>query len=103
MKLAVIKTGGKQYLVEEGREIEIEKIREKKGQIIFSDLLLITDKRKVVVDPKKLQKAKVEAEIIEIKKGPKIKIIKQKPKKGYLRRMGHRQPYLKVKIKKIKA
>lgn len=100
-KLAVLKTGGKQYLVEEGQQIKIEKIRDKKGSITFSDILFYTDGKKSVFSPQKLKKSKVEGEIIELGKGQKIRIIKHKAKKGYLKRQGHRQPYLKVKIKKI--
>jgi large subunit ribosomal protein L21 len=100
-KLAVLKTGGKQYLVTEGQSIKIEKIRDKKGLITFSDIIFYADGQKSVFLPQKLKKSKVEGEIEELAKGQKVKIIKHKPKKGYLKRQGHRQTHLRVKIKKI--
>lgn len=100
--MAVVAIGGKQYLVTEGVQLKVEKIREKKGRLTLSEILLYADGQRVIIEPKKLKKVKVEAEILEIGKEKKIRIIKHKAKKGYLRRQGHRQPYLLIKINKIK-
>ena len=100
-KLAVVKTGGKQYLVKEDQEIKIEKKREKKGQITFSDVLLYSDSKKTVIDKSKLKKVKVKGKIVEVGKDEKIRVIKFKPKKRQLKRKGHRQRYNLVKIDKI--
>lgn len=102
MKLAVIKTGGKQYLVKEGQLLKIEKIEPKKGNTIkFDEVLLRIDGEKVEVGKPYLKDAKVEAEIIEQGKAKKVTIIKYKAKVRYKRKRGHRQLYTKIKITKI--
>lgn len=102
MKMVVVTVGNKQYLVREGDQIKTEKIREKKGKLALSEVLLYTDGRRVVIKPDKLKKVKVEAEVVGTGKGKKIRIVKHKAKKGYLKRQGHRQPYFLIKINKIK-
>lgn len=104
-KLAVIETGGKQYLVKEGEKVSIEKIEvdDKKKEIIFDKVLLVGDEKDLKVGSPYIKGAKVEAELKEQKKGEKIRIIKHKPKKRYLKRQGHRQLLTEVEIKKISA
>ncbi len=98
---AVIKTGGKQYQVEEGEVLTIEKLAQKAGdKIVFDKVLLIGDEEVKIGQPL-VSGAKVEAEILEQKRGPKIKVIKYKPKVRYHRKKGHRQSLTKVKILKI--
>ncbi|MBL7141761.1 50S ribosomal protein L21 [Patescibacteria group bacterium] len=101
--LTVIKTGGKQYLVKLGDILRIEKIEGKAGKkVSFKDVLLFFDSKKKKVEIGKPNlKIKVEAEILAQEKGPKIKIIKYKPKTRYRRKRGHRQLYTKVKIIKV--
>jgi large subunit ribosomal protein L21 len=104
-KLAVIKTGGKQYLVEEGQIIKIEKIKgfdaeKSKGKVVFDEVLLLIDGEKVEVGTPSV-KSKVEAEVIEEGRSKKVSVIKYKSKSRYFRNKGHRQPFLKVKITKI--
>jgi large subunit ribosomal protein L21 len=101
---AVIKTGGKQYLVKENDVLEIEKIdKAVKDKIVFDKILLVFDENgeKVIIGQPFIEKAKVEAEILEQKKGKKIKIIKFKRKTRYRRKKGHRQLLTKVKILRI--
>lgn len=100
---AVIKTGGKQYLVKEGDILRIEKLEEKIGKkIFFKDVFLYFDAKKTGVEiGKPILKIKVEAEILAQDKAKKIKIIKYKPKTRYHRTQGHRQPYTEVRILKI--
>ncbi len=104
MKIAVIKTGGKQYKIKEGDTLKVEKIDGQEGKVVkFSDVLLLADKKgnKVEVGAPLVKGAKVEAEIIEQGKDKKVEVVKYKPKTRYKRTYGHRQPYTKIKIKKI--
>ncbi len=101
---AIIKTGGKQYRVSEGDEIYIEKLAgEVSDKIEFNEVLAVSDEGNFKVGQPYLESAKVEAEILAHGKQKKIYVMKYKPKKGYRRRNGHRQPYTKVKINKITA
>ena len=100
--LAVIQTGGKQYDVREGDKIEIEKIEGKAEEtVVFYKVLLLDDGKKVRVGKPYLEKIKVEGKILEQKKAPKIIIIKQKPKKRYLKKQGHQQKLTVIEIVKI--
>ena len=100
--LAVIQTGGKQYDVQEGDKIEIEKIEGKAEESVFFDkVLLLDDGKEIQVGRPYLEKTKVEGKILEQKKAPKIIIIKQKPKKRYLKKQGHQQRLTVVEIVKI--
>lgn len=101
---AVIKTGGKQYIVREGQQLKIEKLPGKKGdEVDFSDVLLVAedDGSNVDVGTPILKGKKVSAEIVEQGKGRKIDVVKYKPKSRYTRTIGHRQPYTKVLIKTV--
>ena len=100
---AVIKTGGKQYLVKKGDILRIEKLEEKIGKkISFKEVLLCFDdkKRKVEIGKPHL-KTQVEAEVLAQDRAKKVKIIKYKPKTRYHRTQGHRQPYTEIKILSI--
>ena len=96
---AVIKTGGKQYCVEVGSVIYVEKLDGKEGdKVTFSDVLMLD---KTVGTPT-IKGATVEGVILKHGKGSKIKIFKYKPNTTSTRKkQGHRQPYTKVEIKKI--
>ncbi len=99
---AVIKTGGKQYKVEEGKSIAIEKIDGKtEGAVIFDDVLAIRTEKGLVVGTPKVEKAKVRGKIEEAYKEKKIRVVKYKSKSRYTRTTGHRQQKLKVTIEKI--
>jgi len=102
-KIAVIKTGGKQYLVQEGDVLSIEKIEGQAGdKISIKDVLLFVDsKQKKTLIGQPILKINVNAEIISQKKGDKISIIKYKPKTRYFKKQGHRQLYTEIKIIKI--
>ena len=102
---AIIKTGGKQYLVKEGDIFKVEKLLGQAGdKISFKNPLLTfdLDKSEVQVGQPQL-KSEVKAEILEQGKGKKIKIVKYKPKVRYHKKTGHRQPYTKIKILKIES
>lgn len=89
-KIAVIKAGGKQYLVSPGHKIKIEKVEKKEGgEITFSDILFPEEKKKVT------------AKVLGQGKGEKKVILKYKAKKRYKIKKGHRQPYTEIEITKI--
>ncbi len=102
---AVIKTGGKQYLVSEGKILKIEKLAKEVGDTITFEAMLIADKdgENVKVGKPIVSGASVEASIVENDRDKKISIIKYKPKSKYRRNVGHRQYYTKIKIEKIKG
>ncbi|MFA5021607.1 MAG: 50S ribosomal protein L21 [Patescibacteria group bacterium] len=102
MSLAVIKTGGKQYLVKAGDKVKVEKINKKEGEIVKLDTLLITDENgKEVQVGKPLLASQVEAKILKQDRLDKVSVIKYKAKTRYNKQVGHRQPYTLIQIEKI--
>ena len=102
--LAVIKTGGKQYIVKKGDKIKIEKVKEAQGQeIIFDQVLLVEKAKKIKIGTPFVEGAKVTGKVLEHGKGEKIIVFKYKPKKRYRKKQGHRQPYTLVEITKIEV
>jgi large subunit ribosomal protein L21 len=106
--IAVIKTGGKQYLVQPGDKIKVEKLDKKEGEeVSFSDVLLV-EKSNTPRGTSKLEigtpfvKAEVTAKVLSHGKGDKIIVFKYKPKKRESRKIGHRQPYTEIEIIGIK-
>ncbi|MBI1866432.1 MAG: 50S ribosomal protein L21 [Candidatus Staskawiczbacteria bacterium] len=101
--LAVIKTGGKQYLVSPGDKIKVEKLDKKEGEeISFPEVLLLEKNKKIEIGTPRLKTATVEAKILNHGKGEKLIIFKYKAKKRYKRKIGHRQPYTEIEIIGIK-
>ena len=101
---AIIETGGKQYKVTEGDTLFIEKLNADAGEAItFDKVLAVMDGEKATFGAPMVEGAKVGASVVKNGKGKKIMVFKYKPKKGYRRRQGHRQPYTKVTIGKIEA
>lgn len=100
---AIIKTGGKQYCVEEGKVITIEKLDVEAGaEVAFDEVLLVSDDSVKIGQPT-VAGAKVTGKVLEQGKGAKIRIFKYKAKSNYRRRQGHRQPFTKVQIEKIEG
>ncbi|MCX6766123.1 MAG: 50S ribosomal protein L21 [Candidatus Moranbacteria bacterium] len=100
--LAVIKTGGKQYIVKKGARIKIEKIEGKEEKAVkFSEVLFIGDEKGVKIGTPKVKGAIVEGKIIQQGRGKKVWGIKHNPKKRYKVKFGHRQPFTEVEIIKI--
>ncbi len=96
---AIIVTGGKQYTVEQGSILYIEKLNaEQDATVKFDQVLAILDGENSVIGAPVVEGAAVEAKVIKNGKGKKIDIIKYKPKKGEKKHIGHRQPYTKVEI-----
>ncbi len=99
---AVIETGGKQYKVQEGDTVFVEKINTEEGENIeLPKVLLISKEDGLVVGKPYIEGAKVEATVLEQGKMRKIIVFKYKSKKNYKRKQGHRQPYTKLQIGKI--
>jgi large subunit ribosomal protein L21 len=96
-KIAVIKTGGKQYKVAEGDVLKIEKLEKKSGEKVQFETLLIADDKAIEVGTPSLGE-KVEAEVIKEGKGDKVSVVKFKNKVRYRRNVGHRQPFSEIKI-----
>ena len=104
MKFAVIETGGKQYRVEAGQNIRIEKLAGvKEGDaVVFDKVLLVSDGKKTQIGTPYLSGAKVEAEYVGEGKGDKVWVFKYKSKVRYRVNRGHRQPFTEVKIGTVK-
>jgi large subunit ribosomal protein L21 len=102
---AIIKTGGKQYKVAEGDTLSVEKLEAEVGDTVtFDDVKLIAkDKGAAIVDKKTLESVKVEGTVVAQEKARKIIVMKFKRRKGYKRKLGHRQKLTKLQITKIKA
>ncbi len=99
---AVIKTGGKQYLVQKGDTLKVEKLDKKKGDKISLDSLLLFNKKNSDIKiGKPLLKKKIKAEVISHGKGKKVRILKYKPKKRQKKKKGARQPFTEIKILEI--
>ena len=97
---AIIETGGKQYYVEEGTVLYVEKLDSEVGsKVNFDKVLMVND----VVGFPYVENASVEGEVIKHGKNKKIKVFKYNPKKQYRKTQGHRQPYTKVEITKVVA
>ena len=101
---AVIETGGKQYKVQEGDVLFIEKIdAEAESTVKFDKVLAISDDAGFKVGAPLIDGASVDAKVIKQGKGKKVYVLKYKPKKNEKKKMGHRQLYTKVEITKIEA
>lgn len=104
MKNAIIVTGGKQYRVSEGDVIFVEKLEAEDGSTYtFDKILAVVDGEKALFGAPYVEGATVSANVVKNGKSKKIRVYKMKPKKGYQRTQGHRQPYTKVQIQSINA
>lgn len=99
---AIIQTGGKQYRVQEGDEVDVELLEKEVGSTIeFNEVLFFSDGQPEQGAPY-LKNVKVEGEILGISKGDKITFVKYRPSHNERRKHGHRQKYSRVKITGIK-
>lgn len=99
---AVIESGGRQYRVEKGSVIEVDRLEAKEGDKVSLRPVMLRDKD-VVVDPAALSKAKVEAKVTGHLRGEKIRVFKYKAKKGYSRRAGHRAELTRLEVVSVGA
>ena len=101
---AIIESCGRQYKVSEGDVVFFEKLETEEGKkVTFKDVVLLSDGKKVEVGAPYLKGTSVEGKVISHGKGKKVLVYKYKAKKNYRRTQGHRQPYTKVEITKIKT
>ena len=101
---AIVETGGKQYQVEEGRYVDIELIGEEAdAKVVFDKVVMICNGKKSKVGQPYVEKATVEGTVIKTDRAKKIIVYKQRPKKGYRRKYGHRQGFARVMINKIRT
>ncbi len=99
---AIIETGGKQYKVEMGQTVEIEKLDLEVGkEVIFDKVLLVGDDKSTNVGTPYVMGSKVAGNVVDQGKGDKITVFKMKPKKRYMKKQGHRQLFTAVEITKI--
>ena len=100
---AIIETGGKQYKVEQGDVVFIEKLDAQEGDTVKFDQVLAIGGENTVIGTPVVEGASVEAKVVAQGKAKKVIVFKYKPKKGEKTKQGHRQPYTKVQIEKINA
>jgi large subunit ribosomal protein L21 len=98
---AIVKTGGKQYRVQEGQTLLIERLPDEDGATVSLPTLLYVNGDDVL-DGDALANVSVNAKILAHERGPKLRIVKFKPKRGYKRRNGHRQELTRIQIEGIK-
>lgn len=99
---AIVETGGKQYRVQEGDVIFVEKLDVNEGDLVTLDKVLVFSKDgSIKLGAPVVEGAKVEAKVVENGKAKKVIVFKYKPKKHYRVKKGHRQPYTKLQIEKI--
>ena len=94
---AIVKTGGKQYRVEEGQSLVVERLPDDEGATVTLEPVMFRSDD-VVVDPAGLGKVKVQAKVLEHLRGEKIRVFKFKPKRGYKRTQGHRQELTRIEV-----
>ncbi len=98
---AIIKTGGKQYRVQQGDVIEVELLKNEEGQVEFKEVLFFNDGSSVKIGVPVVENCLVKGELMGEIKGPKVIAFKYKRRKNYRRKVGHRQRYSRVKITEI--
>lgn len=98
---AVIESGGKQYRVEKGASVLVDRLSAERGEVVALRPVLFRD-REVVAEPKELERVKVEATVAEHLRGPKVKVFKYKAKKGYRRRAGHRSELTRLEVTELR-
>lgn len=101
---AIVETGGKQYPVEEGRYVEVELLdAEKDSKIVFDKIVMLVNGKKSKVGQPYVAGASAEGTILTHDKSKKVIVYKQRPKKGYRKKQGHRQGFTRVMINKIRT
>ena len=101
MAYAIVKTGGKQYRVEQGQTLLVERLTADAGATVALEPLLFRSSD-TVFDADGLGKVSVNARVVGHERGPKLRVFKFKPKRGYRRRTGHRQELTRLEITEIK-
>ena len=97
---AIVKTGGKQYRVERGQTLLVERLPDKEGASVALEPILYRSED-AVFDAASLKKVKVTAKVVAHERGEKLRVFKFKPKRGYKRRTGHRQELTRIEVTNI--
>jgi large subunit ribosomal protein L21 len=97
---AIVKTGGKQYRVERGQRLLVERLPEEEGASVALRPLMYRSEE-TVFDSKGLEQVRVTAKVLAHERGEKLRVVKFKPKRGYKRRTGHRQELTRIEITDI--
>lgn len=100
---AIVETGGKQYRVQEGQTLQVEKLSQAVGETVSFDRILMVNDGAVKVGSPYVEGATVVAKVVEQGKAKKILVFKYKAKKNERKKQGHRQPFTRVRIEKIQA
>ncbi len=100
---AVIETGGKQYRVQQGDVLDVELLKKDEGDNVEFDALAISNGKELSIGAPLVEGAKVKASVVENFRGEKIYSFKKKRRKGYRRKIGHRQGLTKIKVETISA
>ena len=103
MQFAVIKTGGKQYIVKPGDVLSVEKLETEKGKVVFDQVLLVAGEKTATIGQPLVKGATVAASVVAEGKGEKKMVFRYKSKTRYHKKKGHRQLFTQVKIDKISA
>ncbi len=99
---AIVRVGGRQYRVEKGDSLVVDRMPDDEGATVALEPLLLAGDKDPVLDPDELAKVKVEAVVQGHERGPKLRVVKFKPKRGYRRTAGHRSELTRLEIKDIK-
>lgn len=100
--LAIIKTGGKQYIVTPGQKLKIEKLDAGEGEIfVFDQVLLVADGERVEIGTPLVKEVGVETKVLKQGRAPKITILKYHSKTRHRKKIGHRQPFTEIEITKL--
>src|ERR1700735_3918950 len=99
---AIVRTGGKQYRVERGQKLLVERLSAEEGANVALEPILYRSEE-AVFDAKGLEQVKVTAKVLAHERGEKLRVFKFKPKRGYKRRTGHRQELTKIEVTEITA
>jgi large subunit ribosomal protein L21 len=101
---AIIETGGKQYQVTEGRYVDIELLEnEADSKVVFENIIMLVNGKKSKVGQPYVKNASVEGTVVKHDETKKVLVYKQRAKKGYRRKQGHRQNFTRVMINKIRT
>ena len=99
---AIVETGGKQYRAEKGETLLVERLSDDEGAKVNLRAVMFSGGKDVVASGPDLEKVKVEAVVAGHERGPKVKIFKHRPKKGYRKRQGHRQELTRLEVTDVK-
>jgi large subunit ribosomal protein L21 len=99
---AIVESGGRQYRAEKGEIIVVDRLPADEGSKVTLRAVMYRGDKKVVLDGGELEKVKVEARVAEHLRGPKVRIFKYRPKKGYRRRAGHRSELTKLEVTDVR-